>query len=79
LNPSDKKWEAVNSIIEDAEPDSIVGRLILTRWREHCLQTSGERSRLTVMVRIVKMHKSPILKAKLVIEERYAAEAAIER
>jgi len=54
-------WKGSGGRVEDAEPETILGVLRLTRRRQDLLKASGEGARLAVVVRIVEVHESPDL------------------
>lgn len=53
----------MSSEVEDAKPIAILCVGVLTRWRQELLETGGEGSRLTGVMRVVEVHECPDLSA----------------
>jgi len=61
MNEGRDIWECVGNGVEDAEPCTITGGFILTRWREEFLHASGSSLGAAGVMRIVEVHEAPSL------------------
>lgn len=61
-SPMDQRgseWESVGSRVENAEVCAILGRGMLTWWRQESLEAGCSSLCLATVMRIVKMHEGP--------------------
>ena len=65
VDESHDVWVCNRSSVEDAEEAAVLGRGVLTWWRQEALDTSSACGDLAAMMRIMKVHEGPELYARL--------------